>query len=53
MIFALVGAAHIARMVLEMEVLIGGWSLPLWGSFPAALILFLLAYLFFRAAGKQ
>ncbi|MFQ5581630.1 MAG: hypothetical protein ACE5F3_03260 [Mariprofundaceae bacterium] len=51
-IFALAAAAHIARMLLETEVMIGGWTLPLWGSLPASLILILLAYLFFRAAGK-
>ncbi|MDQ7011328.1 MAG: hypothetical protein Q9M29_05855 [Mariprofundaceae bacterium] len=51
-IFALVAAAHIARILMQTEVVIGGWTLPMWGSVPAALILILLAFLFFRAAGK-
>ena len=51
-IFALVAAAHITRILMQTEVVIGGWTLPMWGSVPAALILILLAFLFFRAAGK-
>ncbi len=51
-IFSLVAAAHITRIVTETEVVIGGWPLPLWASLPTALVLILLAFLFFRAAGK-
>ena len=51
-IFLLVAAAHVARVLLKVEVLIGGWPLPIWASQPAALALILLAYLCFRAAGK-
>jgi len=51
-IFSLVAAAHITRIVTETEVVIGGWPLPLRASLPTALVLILLAFLFFRAAGK-
>ncbi len=51
-LFALVAATHITRFAMEVEVLINGWALPIWTSLPAALVLILLAYLFFRAAGK-
>jgi len=51
-IFSLVAAAHITRIVMETEIVIGGWPLPLWASLPTALILILLAFLFFRAAGR-
>jgi len=51
-IFSLVAAIHITRFVMEIEVVIGGWPLPLWASLPAAVILILLAFLFFRTAGK-
>lgn len=52
LLFALMAAAHIARFLLELEVSIGGWPLPVWASLPAALILILLSYLFFRAAAR-
>jgi len=52
MVFSLVAAAHITRLMMEVEVVIGGWPLPMWASLPTALILILLAFLFFRAAGK-
>lgn len=51
-IFSLVAATHIMRFTLEVEILIDGWMLPVWASLPVALILILLAYLFFRAAAK-
>jgi len=51
-LFALVAATYITRFVMEMEVVINGWALPIWASLPTALVLILLAYLFFRAAGK-
>lgn len=51
-IFLMVATAHVARVLLETKVLIDGWPLPIWASMPAALVLILLSYLCFRAAGK-
>jgi hypothetical protein len=51
-IFLLVAAVHVVRVFLDVSVVIGGWVLPVWISVPAALVLILLAYLCFRAAGK-
>jgi len=51
-IFSLVAVAHIVRVLLEVEIVIDSWRLPLWISPVAALISVLLAYLCSRAATR-
>lgn len=49
----IVAVVHIARFAMSVQVLIDGWELPVWISLPAALVLIILSYLFFKAAEKK
>jgi len=51
-IFALVAIAHIVRLLLEVEILINGWVLPLWVSGVGSAVPVILAWLCFRAARR-
>ncbi len=51
-IFALVAIAHIVRLLLEVEILINGWVLPLWASGVGSVVPVILAWLCFRAARR-
>jgi len=51
-IFVCVAVAHIVRLLLEVEILINGWILPMWVSVGGAVVPVLLAWLCFRAAGR-
>jgi len=51
-IFVLVATAHIVRLLLEVEILINGWVLPLWVSVVGAVVPVSLAWLCFRAARR-
>jgi len=42
-IFVLVATAHIVRLLLEVEILINGWVLPLWFSMLGAVVPVILA----------
>jgi len=50
MIFVLVAIAHVVRLLLEVEILINGWVLPLWVSLAGSVVPAILAWLCFRAA---
>lgn len=52
-IFAIVGLAHLLRVVLGWDVIIGGWDVPLWFSFIAVLVLAFLAYTALKLSGKK
>jgi len=51
-VFLLVSAAHVVRLILQVEILINGWLLPLWTSLPAAFVTLLLAWLSLREARR-
>jgi len=51
-IFVLVATAHIVRLLLEVEILVNGWVLPLWVSVVGSVVPVLLAWLCFRAARR-
>ena len=48
--FALIAAAHIARLIFHFPIVIGEWSVPYWFSYPAPVVLALVSFLGFRAA---
>ena len=53
-IFFAVGAvAHVVRLVAGIEIIIGGLVVPVWGSFPGALIAALLAVWMVVAARRS
>ncbi len=47
-VFALIALAHLVRAALRWEVLLAGWSVPMWTSILAAIIAGYLAYESFR-----
>jgi len=51
-IFVLVAIAHIVRLLLEVEIVINGWMLPLWFSVVGSVVPVILAWLCFRAANR-
>jgi len=51
-IFVLVAIAHIVRLLLEVEIVINGWMLPLWFSVVGSVVPVILAWLCFRAAKR-
>jgi len=53
MVFVLVAIAHIMRLLLEVEIVMSGWVLPLWVSVAGAVVPVILAWLCFRAARRQ
>jgi len=51
-IFLLVATAHVVRLLLEVEIVMSGWVLPLWVSVVGAVIPVILAWFCFRAARR-
>jgi len=51
-VFLLVAAAHVVRLLLAVEIVIQGWILPLWVSAIGVAIPLLLAWLCLRAAKR-
>jgi len=51
-IFSLVAIAHIVRLLLEVEILVNGWVLPLWVSVVGTVVPVILAWFCFRAARR-
>ncbi len=51
-VFVLVAAAHVVRLLLGVEIVIQGWVMPLWFSGIGVLIPLLLAWLCLRAAKR-
>lgn len=47
-LLALVAIAHLLRLILGLEVVIGGWTAPMWTSAIGALIPGALAFLVYR-----
>jgi len=52
LVFLLVSAAHVVRLILQVEIVINGWVLPLWTSVLAAFVTLLLAWLSLREARR-
>lgn len=52
-LFALVAVAHVMRLVLNVKIVIQGWSVPLWTSALAIVLTVMLAWLCFRAAAGK
>lgn len=49
-IFSIVAIVHVVRILLNLNVVIGNWSLPLWVSGWIALILLVLSVWLFKTA---
>jgi hypothetical protein len=47
-LFALIGLAHLLRAITSAEMTIGGISIPVFVSWPAAMIACLIAYMLWR-----
>ena len=47
-IFSLICLLHIARLVLGLNIAIGGWAVPLWVSAPGAIVTEGLAYMLWK-----
>ena len=52
-IFAVVAAAHLARLAVGFEIVVGGVAAPPWVSFPGALVAALLAVWMVAAARRS
>lgn len=52
-VFALVAALHVARLLFGWEAVIGGWPIPLWASWVALVVTGALAFFGFRLFGKS
>ena len=51
-IFLLIAAGHLSRLVFKWSAVVGGWVVPFWASWAAMLLFACLAYLGFRLARK-
>ena len=51
--FAAGAVAHVVRLIMDIEIIIGGLVVPVWGSFPGALIAALLAVWMVVAARRS
>ena len=47
-IFSPICLAHIARLVYGLDIVIGGWSVPLWVSVPGAVVTGGLAFMLWK-----
>ena len=52
-IFALVAALHLLRVVTQSAFIVGGWSMPYWVSLIAAAVAGFLSYSGLRSAGAS
>jgi hypothetical protein len=52
-IFLLIALGHLSRLVFKVSALLGGWAVPSWVSWVAALVFAYLAYQGFRLAKKS
>ncbi|MDX8406844.1 MAG: hypothetical protein R8L58_00505 [Mariprofundaceae bacterium] len=50
LLFLLIAAAHVARFILHIDIVIGHWAVPMWASPVAVVVLLLLAWLYFRVS---
>jgi hypothetical protein len=53
LIFLLVAIVHLLRLVLQWDVVIGGWSFPSWASIVAIVVACLLSFAGFRLVQTQ
>jgi len=51
-VFLLVAIAHLVRLMLNLQILIQGWVVPLWMSALAAVVTVIHGLLCLRAAGR-
>ena len=47
-IFSLICLVHIARLIYGLDIVIGGWSVPLWVSVPGAVVTGGLAFMLWK-----
>lgn len=52
-IFLLVAVLQLVRLVLQWDVMIGGWHLPLWASIVAVLVAGFMSFAGFRLFSAQ
>ena len=52
-IFLLIALGHLSRLIFKVSVLLGGWTVPSWVSWVAALVFAYLALAGFRLAKKS
>jgi hypothetical protein len=50
--FALIAAAHIVRLILHIPIIMGGWEVPYWISYPAPVVFGAISALGFRASRR-
>jgi hypothetical protein len=47
-IFSLICLLHVVRLMTGLEVVVGGWVVPLWVSVPGAIVMGGLAYMLWK-----
>ena len=47
-VFSLICLVHIARLVVGLDITIGGWAVPLWVSLPGAIVTGGLAFMIWK-----
>lgn len=52
-VFGVVAAAHLARVFMSTDMIIGGWALPIWLSWVGIAVTVYLAYMSFRLAVRN
>lgn len=52
-IFVIVAAAHLCRLVMGWDIVIAGYAVPMWVSIPGAIVPGALAYLLWHEAGQH
>ncbi len=52
-IFTLVALTHLCRLVMEWEVVVAGYNVPMWVSIPGAVLPGVLAYLLWHESGHH
>jgi hypothetical protein len=53
LIFLIIALGHLSRLVFKVSVMFGGWAVPFWVSWVAALVFAYLALEGFRLAKKS
>lgn len=52
-LFAVIGSLHLVRAVIRLEMILGGWVIPLWISVLSGVVLLGLSRVMFRMAGRK
>ncbi len=52
-LFAVTGSLHLVRAAIRLEMILGGWVIPLWISVLSGVVLLGLSSVMFRMAGRK